>query len=74
MMLKLFKCLDIYLLLPLSIFTGFELTYLWNEINKVCHYLKIVIWVFYVKFLVKFVEGLDTLDIYKLMIIIIIIL
>jgi hypothetical protein len=34
-MFELSKRLDIYLLLPMSIFTGFELTYLWNEINKV---------------------------------------
>lgn len=31
----LLRYLDIYLLFPLSIFTGFELTFMWNEFNRV---------------------------------------
>ena len=35
-MIKLFENLDVYLLFPMSIFTGFELTFIWNEYNRVC--------------------------------------
>ena len=32
---SLLQYLDIYLLFPLSFFTGFELTFMWNEFNRV---------------------------------------
>ena len=32
---SLLQHLDIYLLFPLSFFTGFELTFMWNEYNRV---------------------------------------
>jgi hypothetical protein len=34
-MMRLFREIDVYLLLPMSIFTGFELTLIWNEYNRV---------------------------------------
>jgi hypothetical protein len=32
---KLLGCLDIYLLFPMSVFTGFGLTFIWAEFNRV---------------------------------------
>ena len=37
---SLLRYLDIYLLFPLSFFSGFELTFMWNEFNRV-NYLNI---------------------------------
>ena len=34
-MMRLFTEIDVYLLLPMSIFGGFELTLIWNEYNRV---------------------------------------
>ena len=34
-MMRLFIEIDVYLLLPMSIFAGFEITLIWNEYNRV---------------------------------------